>query len=821
MLVSKKHKKLVVNSRNPTRITTVIPSAKIFEYKGRQLVSIPHKLDEVRVLRNMGIQAPSPIAYHYEWAGRYKPFKHQQVTAEFLTLNVRAFVLNQIGTGKTMSVLWAIDYLFATDNARKVLIVSPLSTLERVWADEIFRNFPHLTAVVLHGTAEKRRRLLSSPADIYIINHDGLKVLQKELLARPDIDVVVIDELAEYRNASTDRWKTLNSVVKDRMWVWGLTGSPTPKAPTDAWAQCRLLAPDKVPKFFGRFRDLVMRQVTTYKWEPRTDAKRVVHAAMQPAVIFTRDECLDLPPCTFSTRTVTMGPEAAAAYKDMVTKLKSEYLGGQITAVNDAVKAMKLVQIACIAYNTPVLTSAGWVPIQDITADMRVWDGEEWVIQQGAVAKGFRRVVDCGGVYMTEDHKVLSTEGWCTAEEMLYAATSRRFTWAPVRLPDCYPTGGNIGVKVRDVVVPVPVRQTGGAREPVSTQHEARLSAQLRVPSRQRDAQNDGVSCVQHLDTDAGTVPKSAQQRLPELRRARSNRFTRVAEIVRRFLGRHAGGVLGHTVFGSNRQCKGVLPRQLPVGDAGRAKQQQTQHRVCGDAAGGNASGPSSASVRPESRDTTGTPNALRLAAGESTAVYDLVDCGPRNRFVVRGVNGELRIVHNCGVAYTATGEDVIFPAESRVNEAKEIIQQAEGKVILYVPLTGGLNLIAAELRADGHRVGVVHGQTPKAERDVIFSEFQSPNGDIDVLVAHPQCMSHGLTLTSASVIIWYIPTNNFAVYEQACGRIVRQGQKRHQHIIHLEGSPVERRMYALLEKRDTAQSVLLELFREEQTAVN
>jgi len=520
MLVSKKHKKLVVNSRNPTRITTVIPSAKIFEHKGRQLVAIPHRLDEVRVLRNIGIQAPSPIAYHYEWAGRYRPFKHQQVTAEFLTLNVRAFVLNQIGTGKTMSVLWAIDYLFSTDNARKVLIVSPLSTLERVWADEIFRNFPHLTAVVLHGTAEKRRRLLDSPADIYIINHDGLKVLQKELLARPDIDVVVIDELAEYRNASTDRWKALNSVIKDRAWVWGLTGSPTPKAPTDAWAQCRLLSPDRVPKFFGRFRDLVMRQVTTYKWEPRTDAKRVVHAAMQPAVIFTRAECLDLPPCTFSTRTVAMGPEQAAAYKDMVTKLKSEYLGGQITAVNDAVKAMKLVQIAC-------------------------------------------------------------------------------------------------------------------------------------------------------------------------------------------------------------------------------------------------------------------------------------------------------------GVAYTATGEDVIFPAESRVNEAKEIIQQAEGKVILYVPLTGGLNLIAAELRAAGHRVGVVHGQTPKAERDVIFSEFQSSSGDIDVLVAHPQCMSHGLTLTSASVIIWYIPTNNFAVYEQACGRIVRQGQTRHQHIIHLEGSPVERRMYANLEKRDAAQSVLLDLFKEEQTAVN
>lgn len=520
MLISKKHKKLLLRSRNPARIMSVIPTARILNHKGAEFVVVPHRLDEVRVLRNIGISAPSPIAYYYDWSGRYRPFKHQQSTAEFLTLNPRAFVLNQIGTGKTMSVLWAVHYLMETMRVRKVLIVSPLSTLERVWADEVFRNFPDLTAVVLHGSAERRRKLLALDADIYVINHDGLKVLYEELQARTDIDLVVIDELAEYRNASTDRWKTLNGIIKDRSWVWGLTGSPTPKAPTDAWAQCRLLAPEKVPKYYGRFRDMVMRQVTTYKWTPRNEAKTIVHAAMQPSIIFTRDECLDLPPCTYSTRTVPLGDAQQKAYKDMLTKLKSEFAGGEITAVNDAVKAMKLVQIAC-------------------------------------------------------------------------------------------------------------------------------------------------------------------------------------------------------------------------------------------------------------------------------------------------------------GVAYDNQGEDVIFPAEGRVNAAKEIIEQAEGKVILYVPLTGGLNLIADELRADGKRVGVVYGGTPKTERDSIFAEFQNPVGSIDILVAHPKCMSHGLTLTSASVIIWYIPTNDFSVYEQACGRIIRQGQTRHQHIIHLEGSPVERRMYMNLENRDKQQSVLLNLFRDEQAEAN
>jgi SNF2 family DNA or RNA helicase len=170
-----------------------------------------------------------------------------------------------------------------------------------------------------------------------------------------------------------------------------------------------------------------------------------------------------------------------------------------------------------------------------------------------------------------------------------------------------------------------------------------------------------------------------------------------------------------------------------------------------------------------------------------------------------------------CGVAYGQDGEHIIFPAEERIKAVKEIVEQAEGKVIVYVPLTGGLQRIAAELADAGYKTAIVHGETPKRERDTIFSAFQDEHNPLRILIAHPQCMSHGLTLTSASVIIWYIPTNNFAVYEQACGRIVRQGQTRSQHIIHLEGSPVEQRLYTRLEQRGTSQGILLDLIKQEQ----
>lgn len=347
MLVHRPTRKLVLNLQHPQRVTTVIPSAKTFTYRGVELVAVPHKVDETKVLRNLGFDAPSPIRYHYEWSGQYAPFNAQRETAEFLTMNNRAFCLNDMGTGKTLATLWAFDYLRSQGLAEKALIISPLSTLERTWGDEIFKHFPHLNFSVLYGTKDRRLKMLNVGSDIYLVNHDGIKTIEKELIERKDIDTVVIDELASFRNASTNRWKSLHRIIAGRQRVWGLTGTPTPNAPTDAWAQCRLICPEKVPPYFGKWRDSVMRQLTQFKWVPRDNATELVKEAMQPAIRFSRDECVDLPPCTWTERHVELTPEQKSAYKSMLATLMMEYASDQATAVNEAVKMQKLLQIAC------------------------------------------------------------------------------------------------------------------------------------------------------------------------------------------------------------------------------------------------------------------------------------------------------------------------------------------------------------------------------------------------------------------------------------------------------------------------------------------
>lgn len=362
MHIHRQKKAVVLRLRHPERITTVIPSAVVTP---GGFVAVPHRPDETRVLRNLGFDVPPSMPLHYKWpkaSGRFDPFHAQIETASFLSLNDRAFVLNQMGSGKTLAALWAYDYLRRCKSVRKVLVVCPLSTMERTWADAVFSTFPTLTCSVLYGSRSRRIKLLSQDADVYVINIDGINTIAEELDKRPDIDLVIVDELAMVRNAQTVRWKTLNKICNGKIprRVWGMTGSPIPNAPTDAWAQCRLVTPNNkdVPRYFGRFKDNVMRQVGPFKWVPRQDAIETVHRSMQPAIRFALEDCTDLPPQIIINRDVELTPEQQKAYKEMMSKLSTELMGGQVLAVNEAVKLNKLIQIACgAAYNVNSSTS--------------------------------------------------------------------------------------------------------------------------------------------------------------------------------------------------------------------------------------------------------------------------------------------------------------------------------------------------------------------------------------------------------------------------------------------------------------------------------
>jgi len=293
---------VLFNLNKPQRVLTAIPTSKPITHP-RYNVAVPYNVEEVKLLRlTLGVPIPAPIHHQYGWPGKFKPFQAQKQTAAMLTVNTRAFVLNEVGTGKSMAVLWAYDYLRSIGMANKLLVSAPLSTLERTWGDEIFTHMPHLTFSVLYGNKQQRTKALAVDADIYIVNHHGISVLLEQLKARADITHVAVDEIAVLRNQRTALWKAHNAVVNKsgrRVTVWGMTGTPTPNQPTDAWAQSKLVTPSVAPRSFMKFRDMTMRQCGPYKWIPRRDAIKTVQSIMVPAVRYTRDECMDLPDCMY------------------------------------------------------------------------------------------------------------------------------------------------------------------------------------------------------------------------------------------------------------------------------------------------------------------------------------------------------------------------------------------------------------------------------------------------------------------------------------------------------------------------------------------
>lgn len=492
------------------KLLNLFPAAKQMNFGGTPHVLLPHQPMETYLLRGMGYDVPSPILTHYDWCGG-DPFLSQKSTAALLTLEQRAYVLNGMGTGKTKAALWAFDYLRSNNVCGKMLVSAPLSTLTFVWAREIFATVPHLKCVVLHGTREKRLELLATDADIYIINHDGHKVILAELMARKDINVLCIDELAVFRNGRAGRTKSMKRIADRMQWVWGMTGSPIPHEPTDVWAQALLVTPQRVPKYFSRFREQLMTKVNQFKWVPRPNAVDEAFATLQPSVRFTLDDVVELPECIDRYIDVAMGPKQEKIYRALLTQCYAAVANHEITAANAGAVMMKLLQV-----------STGWV-------------------------------------------------------------YSRK----------------------HDVVA---------------------------------------------LDND------------------------------------------------------------------------------------------------------------LRIAA--------LMDA----------------------------------------------IESTDRKVLVFVPFKHALKGISEALTSEGYDHAIVSGETPAAERAQSFNLFQNTD-KYHVLLAHPQCLAHGITLTAADTVIWFAPVMSLEIYDQANHRIRRVGQAHKQLILHLQSTPVEKKIYNMLRKKQKVQEQLLELF--------
>jgi hypothetical protein len=167
------------------------------------------------------------------------------------------------------------------------------------------------------------------------------------------------------------------------------------------------------------------------------------------------------------------------------------------------------------------------------------------------------------------------------------------------------------------------------------------------------------------------------------------------------------------------------------------------------------------------------------------------------------------------GAVYTDNGEIIEFDVSTRLNVVQEVIEESSHKVLVFIPFTHTIELLKKHLEKEHITCEVINGSVTVNKRSDIVKDFQETDR-IKVLLIQPQAASHGLTLTAANTIVWYAPCTSVETYLQANARIDRPGQVNNMTVVHITGSPVEAKMYRMLQNNIDNHSKIIDLYRQE-----
>lgn len=340
---------LLIRTKMAKLVAMSVPRSAIAEYDENgnpSAVLVRWELEQMQKCADIGVTVLSPMIRDYEFTGRYKPYVHQLKICSFLTTNKRALCFADMGTGKSLAVVHCIKYLLSIGEIKRALIIAPLSTLTRTWVDEFFNVDPSITVTKLHGPKAKRVDLAANGAQVHVINYEGISVIHNEIKAN-NYDCVVIDEVTSYSNHESKRWKEAYNLFKDTKYVWGLTGTPILRGVIAAYGQAALVVPHNVKfRSFWEFRNSVQRKINDFLLVDRPEAHDIAFSMLRPAISIKKKDCIDLPSMVHVYREVELDKGQKAFY----VKLKEESLVKdelmQVTAVNAAVLAGKLIQVA-------------------------------------------------------------------------------------------------------------------------------------------------------------------------------------------------------------------------------------------------------------------------------------------------------------------------------------------------------------------------------------------------------------------------------------------------------------------------------------------
>ena len=281
---------------------------------------------------------------------------YQEYAKDFIVKNKKCGLFLDMGLGKTVTSLTAIDILMNDYlDIGKVLVIAPKNVAENTWTDEV-QKWEHLRGLkvkCISGTAVKRRKALDEEADIYTISRDNVVWLVDELKKDWKFDTLIIDELSSFKNPSSKRFKKLKTVTPFFDRVIGLTGTPAPNSYMDLWSQIYLLdRGERLGKNITAFRRQFFNAYSRgmyVEYELKEGAKEKIDDLISDICVSmkSKDYLKDLKEPIIIDYKVKLDNKEFKLYRDMAKEAVAEVTEkDKVVALSAAVVTNKLLQMA-------------------------------------------------------------------------------------------------------------------------------------------------------------------------------------------------------------------------------------------------------------------------------------------------------------------------------------------------------------------------------------------------------------------------------------------------------------------------------------------
>lgn len=285
----------------------------------------------------------------------FRPHPYQARAIEWIVDHPACGLLLDMGLGKTVVTLTALQRLQDWCEVGRALVVAPKTVAESTWGAEAakWRHLAGMRVSVVAGDAGKRLRALERDADVYVVGVDNFVWLAELYRARMPFDCLVLDELTRFKNHRSLRWKAVKRTRRCYRRVIGLTGTPAPNGLFDLWAQVYCLdSGERLGTSVTRWRDAYFdyyeHNHMILNLRPKAGARAAIeHKIGDICLSMQARDYLELPPLIVHDVRVELPPGAMEGYRRFERDMVLEFLDSPgSTAASAGVLLGKLAQYA-------------------------------------------------------------------------------------------------------------------------------------------------------------------------------------------------------------------------------------------------------------------------------------------------------------------------------------------------------------------------------------------------------------------------------------------------------------------------------------------